>query len=248
MTNALLTNVANAILVHDFRNRERARATVGDDAQAWAGRDIGPAICAQEFFTATCRGRERLFYIGADGYCSMVEEASAGDQIQDATRTSELGWQDIATRVVTRGYTHEELAPKKFPEVELSLSVWNARFSLSATTGQARNVKTLTTDKEFSRTRYLKPFDKRPYDATNVNADFDSPNRGNYSVALTADGFYCGGGLQLAQFSDLFARYSTRTLNGRYVQFTLTCDQGRCALKSVAPAARDGQRRKGILI
>lgn len=246
--NALLTNVANAILVHDFRNLPKARAVAGEDAQAWAGRDIGPGICVQEFFTATCGGRERLFFIGADGYCSMVEEATAGDQMQDLTRDNEMGWTEIETLATTRGYTADEIAPKKFPFMEISLSVWNARFTLSATTGQARDVKSITTDKEFSRTRYLKPFDKQPYVATNANADFNTPNRGNYSVELTSNGFYCGGGLQLAQFSDVFARYSTRTLNGRYVQFTLTNDQGRCALKSIGPAAREGQRRNGVLI
>lgn len=247
--NPLLTNVNNAILVHDFRNLPKARAVAGEDAQAWASRDTGPAICPQEFFTATYGGKERLFYLGQDGYCSMVEESSTGDQIQARTNASELGFAEIATLAKTRGYRHEELAPKKFPFVELALSVWDARFTVSATTGEARRVKTIVEDKEFSRSRYLKPFDRQPFDESNVNEDHAEPNRGNYSVALETDGFYPGdSGLDPEQFADVFLRYSTRTMAGQYVQFTTTNDQGRCVLKSVAPAAREGQRRMGVLL
>lgn len=226
----------NAILVHDFCTEK------------WAGRDTGFAICPKEFYLATYGGRERLFFTAEDGYVNLVEESTAGDQVRDDGAQGALSFAAIATRAVTRGYRHEELMPKKFPYVELCLSVWNARFSLTASTGAARSTRAMVSAKEFSRTVYLRPFDRPPYDVSNVNNDFAEPHRGNYSVELDADGFLCGSTLTLGQHYEVFARWSTRTLSGGYVQFTLTNDQGRCALKAVAPAAQAGHRRMGVLV
>ena len=228
--------VNNVLLVYDFR------------AQAWAGRDTGAAICPQEFILATWGGRERLFFLGTDGFVSLLEEDPGGDQVRDLGAAGGLSTAAIATRAVTRGYRHEELAPKKFPSVELGLAVWNARFSVTANTGAARGSRALVANQSFSRTAYLRPFDALPWDSDNSGLDFDTPFRGNYSVALSAGGFQCGGGLQPDQFQDVFLRQSARTLDGQFIQFTVTSDQGRCKLKSVAPAARPGPRRSGILV
>lgn len=236
----------NAILVHDFRNLGKVRQLLGDDAQAWACRDVGVAISPQEFILSNVAGRERLLFTSADGYVNLYEQSTAGDEVQDPTRENQLGWAEVATLAQTRGYTHDELMPKKFPFVELSLSVWNARFSITAQTGQSRAVQALVTGREFARTKYLRPFDRAPWDETNANDDFAEPHRGNYSVELNR--FYCGTELSLSKYYDVFARWSTRPLMSGYVQFTLTNDQGRCVLRGVSPAAVSGPRRKGVLV
>lgn len=239
---------ANAILVHDFRNLARVRAVLGSDAQAWAGRDTGGAICPQEFLHATIGGKARLVFLGADGYANLVEECRAGDQVASPTPGSWLGWVAIRTRVQTRGYTHAEIMPKRFPFLDIALSVWNASYSLVASTGNGRSTQTLATAKSFSRTKYLRPFDRAPWDATNVNDDFAEPNRGNYSVPVTDTGILCGSALSLNARYDLFVRYSTRTLTGGYVQFLLTNNTGRCTLRAIAPAASEGPRRQGTIV
>jgi len=243
-----ITGTANAIFVHDFRNLERARSELGRDAQAWAGRDRGAAICPKEFILATMGGRGRLFFTAADGFVNLVEESTAGDEVVDFTRSNLLGWAPIATRIETRGFTHQEIMPKRFPYLELGLSLWNAKFAIMARSGLGRATQSIVSEKSFSRTHYLRPFDRQPWDAINRNDDFAEPHRGDYSLVLTAEGFYCGSGVRLSKYYDAWARYSTRTLTGGAVQFLITNTQGRCALKAISPAAQIGPRRMGILV
>jgi len=229
----LVARTNTAVLVYDFQR------------QAWAGRDRGEALCPQEFFKATWNGRERLYYLGEDGWVNLMEEAWAGDQVAMATRASGLGWTPVETQAQTRGYRWTVANPSRFPRVELAVAVWNARFSLTAGTGAAKSTRAVLEDQTFSRTRYLRPFDAAPWDATNAAADFAAPNRGDYSVLGNC---YPGGGLTGEKTQAVAVRTSSRTLGDQYVQFLLTNNQGRCSLQAVAVAAGPGTRRYGVLI
>lgn len=246
----------NAILVHDFRNLQQMRTLaaynqreLGHASQAWAGRDIGDAICPKEFVLTHVAGRERMLFTAIDGFVNIYEEAWSGDDIRFDFASNGIGTTPIAMKVVTRGFTQQEIMPKKFPFAEIGMSVWNAKLSLSANVGQGRSSQALIANKEFSRTAYLRPFDATPWDATNVANDFSNPNRGNYSVlADNVTGIQPGASLKLCNYYDVWARWSTRTLAGGYVQFTLTNSQGRCTLKAIAPAAQTGPRRMGVIV
>ena len=171
-----LKGVNNALLVYDFRT------------QQWAGMDTGGAICPKEFFTAQYCGRERLFFIGFDGWVNMVEEATSGDQVEDSSGANGLSFADIEMRAVIGGDVFGQVDMKRFPMAELALASWNAKFSITASTGTGtsgmKQQKAVAADMEFDRLKYLKPFDRVPYSGDNANGDFNEPDRGDYSVAL----------------------------------------------------------------
>ena len=234
--NKLYAAIPGAVLVYDYLR------------QGWAGRDLGEAAGVREWFIATYNGRDRLFYTSTSGYVNMVEEADCGDQVPDTTTASQLGWAEIATKAVTRGYLLGETAPKRFLREELSLQVWNAEYTLTATAGGTRRTQTLLTAKSFSRTAYLQPFDRPAWDASNVNDDWATPGRGDYSVALPDAGMYLGSGVNLLEYQTLYQRASLRMLPGQFVQFALAGTRGQTVLKSIGPAAIQGARRKGVII
>lgn len=229
--------VNNAILVYDYR--------VGENGQ-WQTVDQGEGICPLEFFKANYNGEERLFFIAADGYVNLIEEATAGDQVYDAFSTTKLTYRSIETTADSRGYRLDTDSPKKFKQLQLVLGVWNAKFSVDALLSQANSSKALIADKTFSRTTYLRPFDRTPYVEGNANDDFATAGRGNYSVLLTSGGVSLGsGGVNLSQFQEITTRKSVIPANGRFVQVRITNTQGRCQVKSIAPLAAEGQRRGG---
>jgi len=229
-----LSGVNNALLVYDFR------------VQAWQGVDVGEAICPQEFIKPTYNGLERLVFLSFDGYSNIVEEATMGDQVVGVVQG--LTWAEIETDVTSRGIAYDTDAPKQFQRLDVTLAVWNAKFTLTANTGAAFQDQTVREEVEFSRTKYLKPFDKAPYTDGNVNLDFATRGRGNYSVPLSAGGVLLGAGLEVSRAQEVMVRASVRTLAHRYVQFRITNTQGRCAIATIGAQATEGQRRDNLII
>lgn len=232
-----IENVNNAVLVYDFRTA------------AWCGVDTGNALCVLEFFKPTYNGRQRLAFIASDGWCNLMEDADTGDQVESGTTDSGQTWAEIVTDVTGRGLTWDTDDPKKFKRLAVVLSVWNARFTLTASTGAAFQEQTTRTDIEFSRTKYLKPFDKTPYVPGNGNGDHGTRGRGNYSVPVESGGVETGTtGLAAMQEQEVTVRASVRTLQHRFIQFRVQNDQGRCTIMSLGGAAAEGQNRDNVII
>lgn len=233
----------NAILVYDFR---RGSSTLGLDFQpgAWDGYDTGTGVCVQEFFLANYGGRQRLFFIGQDGYANMMEEGQGADQVGDSTTVNQLGNEQIVSTIETRGYTDQSF--QWFKGLDIGLGIWNAKFSIVAMTGQVGVVRPLRTNYTFSRTRYLKPVGKADYVEGNVNGDFAQPGRGDYSVRLLPGGITPG--YSTEQFQEVTVSTSMRPTQGRFVQFLITNTQGRLRLSAILPCSAAGMRRQGVLI
>lgn len=236
----------NALLVYDFR------------LGAWQGLDTGDSLCVLEFFKPSFNNLRRLAFIANDGWCNILEEAHE-DQVQDTTTAQGVGWAALATNVLSRGYTETPAskagpqrptdAPKRFKRLDTVLAIWNARFTLTANTGAAFQEQAVRTEVEFSRTKYLKPFDKPPYVQGNVNEDHATRGRGNYSVPLDAAGITLGdAGLNPEQSQEVTLRAGVRTLAHRYIQFRVTSDQGRCTVQALGAEASEGQNRDNVIV
>lgn len=245
----VLVGVNNGVLVYDYRVERE-----GEDAQAryyrsgqWASLDTGPGLCVKEWFKATYCGLERLFFIGEDGWVSMVEEAWRGDQVGDGAAAGGLSWAAVAGEVWTRGYRFGADGRKEFKQVDVVLDVWNAVFSVSKRTGATGSEEAVVSDKSFSRTKYLKPAGRRDYVAGNVNNDFLTAGRGDYSIPLSTS-LTQGEDLVVGQWQEVTVRASVRPSQGRFVQFGVSCSQGRVRLKGVAPVAIEGMKRGGVMI
>jgi len=221
----------NAVLVYDFRN------------QAWCSLDTNLPV--QEFFHVNVGGQDRLCFLGLDGWVNLMEEAEQ-DEIADATQPGGVNWRDIPTDVTMKGHLFGQPGQKTFPLVELGVGVWNANFTVTVTSGGMRTERVALRNKTFSRTAYLKPFDALPWNPTNVNNDWATPNRGDYSVQLV-DGFNLTGCAAL-QYQEIFLRPSTKTFRASYALIRVQNAQGRLKIKQLTPAAQPGERRMGVMI
>ena len=224
----------NAVLVYDFHN------------QAWVGLDQGAVMSVKEFFHVNVGGLDRLCFLGNDGWVNLMEESEAGDQIADGGQPGGLGWAEIPTDVTLKGHLFGQAGQKTFPLLELGLAVWNACLTVTVTSGGMRTTRTALASKTFSRTAYLKPFNKAPWEPTNVNGDWAEPNRGDYSVPLV-EGINLTG-IAALQYQEIFLRPSTKTFRANYALIRVQNATGRLKIKALTPAAQPGERRMGVMI
>jgi hypothetical protein len=227
--------VNNAILVFDFLNGE------------WAGHDEGDALCPVELFTFEYAGQERLFFTGADGFCSIYEQGHL-DDVEDTSQDEETAWlraQEIETTLVTRSYGPEDLV--RWNEAQFHLATWNPQFTISAIFPGGFETKTLYDAMTRSRTRYIKPFNRAAYDVTNVNDDHGEPYREDYSVDPTAGVYFDGNGLNLDQFQDYIFRKKLSQAD-EAIQFRIVNTQGQLQILSLQVAGTAGARREGTFV
>lgn len=221
----------NAILVFDFLN------------QQWSGYDQGDAICPKFFFKILAAGRERLAFMGFDGYGNLYEEG-ATDSVYDSGEDSTLNTAEIQTTLLTRAYqTGDSLA--HWQQAELQLETWNPSLTVTAIFPGIAEQQILWEDWTRSRTAYYRPFDKAAYDATNADDDHADPDRQDYSVVL-GDGFELGTGVQMERKQAVTLRKRLR-YHDSSLQLKLECAQGEAQLKSVMVEGTAGKRREGVI-
>jgi len=244
----------NCILVYDFLNR------------SWSGRYDGSSINVKEFFLAFYKGSERLFFMGNDGYVNLLEESSHGDEVRDTARENNIGIEEIASLVTTRGYHHDDLNQRFFRSGRMSLGTWYPQYSVSAIMDGASERQELAGDRVKSRTTYYRPFDKEPYNITNENADHDTPYREDYSSAAPAGatallteaiepitteagghlttedpgGIVLGSSFNPFKFQETQEAFKLAAREGRYSQMELSNNQGRIQLKQAIMTTEKG--------
>lgn len=244
----VFSEVNNGILVYDFRQGITGSTFTADfKAGEWCGCDNGQAICPLEFVKPTSNGLQRLCFAGADGYMSLVEEAAEGDQLGTPGSATGLSFSGIADSRTTRGYVFGSQGLKRFNAMDAVMATWSPNFSVSSNTGSANSTQTVVTSQTFSPLTYIRPFTAAPFDGINDNGDFNTPGRGDYSIAIGADGFYLDGCAVDTQ-QEFRVREDVRSQRGRYIQFLITNTSGNLSLKSVTPTAAEGQRRAGIIL
>jgi hypothetical protein len=222
----------NAVLVYDHLNR------------AWAGHDEGTIICPKVWLVKKFRGVERLFMLTETGYLALYDEL-ARDQVTGTTSE----WIDFAVK--TRGYAlRSTLGRVRCKRLDLQIQTWNPQYSVAAHVDGVNEETAIATDKTRSRTVYDRPFNKAPWDSTNVNDDHATPFRGDYSAPIGSAGFHLGdNGVQFSLQQEATESFRVPPgARGQSVQFELTSDQGRVELHAVMPELKgvDGQQGRRL--
>lgn len=90
--------------------------------------------------------------------------------------------QPIVTTFVSRGYINPDGDLSEFQGIELDLQTWKPDFSVTILSDGVNEDQALTASITKSQTAYYYPFDAAPYDITNVNDDFETQGREDYSI------------------------------------------------------------------
>lgn len=252
----------NALLLYDFLLSQ------------WVSHDTGTAITPAEFFTATYNNSLRLFYVGTDGFISLVEENDSGDDLADLTQADGLATTDFESYLLTRGYHTNDIDHREFKTAAVNISTWNPNFTIKAKTDGANESQTLVADRTKSRTSYYRPFDAAPYEEHNNNADHANPYRADYSVVLDVEtdtllteasdvlisedgsqilfeaavgGFVLGSeGVKFNRFQETLEPFALTPRMGRYTQLELSNTSGRIKINQATLTNTQGDRTIGV--
>lgn len=249
----LYTGVNNAVMVYDFVR------------QQWDGYDDGAAVGVKQFFKLRYQGKERLFFVGVDGFVSLYEEGFEDevwvwqgwptDPADDFAITQGVVSQGIETEWTLRGYglralqnngyQKASMEESRLAAVELSLRSWDPDFTVYVRPEGVGEEYAALGGETRSRTRYVTPFDAADWDATNVNDDHGTAGREDYSVALgAADSIYLGSGVDFEAHQASLERVK---LHGRAqaAQVRVLNTSGRLELLRLELVTGAGRKRFG---
>jgi len=204
----------NAVLVYDFIN------------QSWSGHDT---IAVKKWVLLTVWGKKRLCYLDYNGNIGLYDDTELGGLTDETVANNIVSGTQIADQIQTRGYSINTTGRKHWHSATINVQTLNSQFNTQATVDGAKEtvaVKTVT----FDRTKYDKPFYAPDYDATNVNDDFNTPYRQDYSINGTFWPKTNGVFPDLHQESSHKLRLNEK---GRYVQLVVNGTQGRTKVSSV---------------
>lgn len=223
----------NCLLVWDFLTKSWSYYT-------------GTAIRPKEFFIAQWSGRERLFFWGGDGFVNLVDEGWATDDIRDTGKSNNIGGEDIAFKLTTRGYTSEDLDHHKFQTLRVSLGTWNPQYDIKLLPDGVNEGVAIVTDRTKDRTKYYRPFDAADFDEV-TDTDFDTAQREDYSCRVgDSSGSYLGmtlgDGFYPFRHQEILESYPMPIRQGRYGQVEITGDQGRLEVKEITLTSTGGDR------
>ena len=247
----------NTLLCYDFLQ------------ESWSGYDDGTAIVPKEFFTATYNNAQRLFFVGTDGFISLMEENWTGDDVADLSETDGLAQEEITSYLLTRGYRQNDVDHRKFRTASLSITTWNPKYTISSRTDGASESQTLVTDRTKDRLNYYRPFDAARWVRNNHADDYSNPYREDYSVPLDSElgrletedsfgilledesgllgedglgGFNLGSGVDFARMQETLEPFSLSPRTGRFTQLELTNTQGRIKVNQAVVTNSTGDR------
>lgn len=157
-------------------------------------------------------------------------------------------WLAIETDFLSRGLRRPEpVGLYRGLALGAQLMTWHPRYTLSIRPEGVLEEKAMVTDRTRSRTRYDRPFDRADWVETNVNDDFDTRGRQDYSLNLSGAGFKLGDGLGVGLHQE--ATHWTRAdRQARAMQVRITNDLGRCRIIAISYEARESDRGMGIKI
>jgi hypothetical protein len=161
--------------------------------------------------------------------------------------TTTVTSQDIPVRLVTRGYVAG--APLEFKQgrkLTLQLQTWNPTYSVATRVEGVNQDTTHLTDETRSRVVYDRPFTRANWDPTNVNDDFATSDRQDYSLELAAvTPITLGGGMAMNLHQERTHRLRASG-RGRAPQIILTSTQGRVRLLTCGYEGHVEQRAYGV--
>lgn len=145
---------------------------------------------------------------------------------------------EISDRLDTRGYSTlgwNAGSKRDFRRLELVIRTWRPSVTVTAVFEDAGDTRALTASAVTKdRTKYFR-FGVADFVATNVNGDFATAGREDYSIAPGSTGIYPGtNGITPMTKQESTLRFSP-TMRGRTLSLRIENAQGACDVVSVAP-------------
>lgn len=206
----------NCVLVYDLLSKQ------------WASIDTGAEMSVKEFVLAQYSRATRLFFIANSGWVHLYDDeeyCSNNDEVRDLednVYSQENVLEPITLRLTTRGYLGSQPSRKRFHKAEMNYSQRNSSISVTLLGDTPVDKTPMITDRTFDRTKYIRPFDKAPYDVTNVNDDHSTEGREDYSVAVSAAGFKLGSNGISPNLMQYYAERKAVRLRGTRLQADIT--------------------------
>lgn len=190
--------------------------------QAWDGEWSGSMLIPRFFERLYVNGTTRLVFADESGYVHFFDPLSLKDRCGDGSTV------EIGTEVDTRGYTCGSREHKQWTESKMAISTWDPEYAIDSILD------------DYNATEELKPFTTKSredyylygvesYDTSNVNDDFNNPNREDYSLV---PGFVCGAlGIKPAVKQTIVEKTRPRG-HSSAIQIKLTTTQGSVDIRS----------------
>ena len=219
--------VNNRVLVFDSRTGK------------WAGYDEADAIKVREWVRFQLAGRGRLAFVSTDGYLVLYEDGGF-DQV--GLPLGKVGFAEIRTRLLTRGFAVDPGSRNTFTELRLNLSTWAPRYTLSVWVDGVEEGSTVARDQTVDPTRYDRPHGRAPWDASNAADDWAEPYRQDYALSAPVGGMVCGSGVAAEVYQQSQRAFRLRE-RGSFVQLEVVGSAGRTIVDSVRVVCDSGSSR-----
>tara|TARA_R100000808_G_scaffold1169_2_gene5505 strand:- start:1784 stop:4177 length:2394 start_codon:yes stop_codon:yes gene_type:complete len=216
---------------------------------AWAGMDQGikdsSDFKVKEFIQPKIAGRKRLCFLDENNTINLYDDEEYGGVVdQTLNADGSLTNYNIEDKLVSRGYNLKNMERKHWHAARVCAQSLNPSFTVRATVDGAEETETVKGPITFDRTKYDKPFYQADFVATNVNQDFSTKYRQDYSISLAEDGSTAAGQLWLSKdnadgpgvFPDLHQESQNKVrlkADGRYVQIDVRNTQGSLKISSI---------------
>ena len=216
----------------------------------WAGYDQSDATKVRDWVAYTYGGAVRLGFLSTDGFVYLWEDGytdDVGDEGGHITRSA------VEIYARTRAYGGRESGVKRFTRCEIKGRTWDAVAEIQTTRPgivAPRSVLALAVD----NTRYVRPFGRARWNASNGNGDWDTPGREDYAVAMDGP---AGAGVQVTDgagsgtigFGVLepfdFARRLGERGSGLMLEITST--RGRLEIAGISVEAQRGNSHDSVV-
>lgn len=216
----LFNGFNNCVLVYDLLSKQ------------WASIDTGAEFSVKEFFLAQYSRATRLFFIANSGWIHLYDDddyCSNCDEVRDLDNnvySQENILVPITMKVTTRGYLGGLPSRKRFHKAEINYSQRNSNLTVTLLGDTPVDKTPMIENRTFDRTRYFRPFDKAPYDVTNVNNDHRTAGREDYSVSIPQAGLRLGSQGVAPNLKQYFAERKPVRLRGTRLQAEIVNTSG----------------------
>ena len=218
------STVANVVAVYDLKNK------------AWCGVDESAALGVLDWVRFTWLGRDRLGFIGADGFIHLYEHGFEDDVYANGA----VGCVPVATSFLSRGYAMTDPRRKRYQTARVRLSTWGPTYTIKTLLPGASDARTALANKTFNPVKWRGHglADRTP---NNTNDDATTGGREDYTQLTTSTGFYLKSGVNLDQHQDSEESVPLRE-EGAWTQVEITNTTGRAVVRSVLLEAREGTK------
>lgn len=164
-------------------------------------------------------------------------EVTTEFHIQDLMETR--GYATSGYDPVTRKYSYD--TRRDFKRVEIGVSTWAPSLMVTELTESASDERALNVNPITKSRIEYDTFARRDWVETNINDDWATPGRQDYSIVASETGFDPGSGIDPDRKQTSALRFSTKA-RSRYISYRITNSQGQADITSLMLESTGTQR------